>query len=82
MIVHNPDELAMFVKQARKRLKLNQSDIGDAVGLKQATVSAFETQPDSTKIDTLFRILSAANLDIHLCPKGENTKKNGWEEEW
>lgn len=82
MIAHNPKELAMFIKSYRKKQGLKQSDVSDAVGLKQATMSAFENNPATTKIDTLFRILSATNLDIHITLKNETTDSSDWHEEW
>lgn len=83
MLIHNPRDLASFVNSQRKKLALSQSTVGDLVGLKQATVSAFENKPDNTKLDTLFRILSALNLDIHLFQKNEKVAlKSEWKEEW
>jgi len=82
VIIHNPKELAMLVKSNRKKLKLSQNNIGNLIGLKQSTVSAFEQKPESTKLDTLFRILSSTNLEIHIYPKDKPKKKNDWQEEW
>lgn len=67
----------------RKKLKLSQAEVGDLVGLKQKTISAFENKPESTRLDTLFRILSAVNLDINVTAKGESTQADDhWKEEW
>jgi HTH-type transcriptional regulator / antitoxin HipB len=82
MIIHNPKELAMFIKNYRQQLGLSQSDIGNQVGLKQTTVSAFERKPESTKLDTLFRILATSGLEIELKPKNTAGKKTSWQEEW
>ncbi len=82
MVIHNPKELAMFIRSYRKKQSLSQSDIGNLVGLKQSTVSAFERKPAVTKLDTLFRILSAANLEIHIYPKDSSDTQTGWDEEW
>ena len=82
MIIHNAKELAMAVKHYRKKQQLMQTEISDIVGLKQSTVSAFENNPDSTKIETLFRILSATNLIIHISPKEEAGEKSDWSEAW
>lgn len=82
MMVHNPKELAMIAKNNRKKQKISQSDISNQVGLKQATISAFESKPETTKLETLFRILSAANLEMHICPKNVSKNHNAWKEEW
>ncbi|HEX4044758.1 MAG TPA: helix-turn-helix domain-containing protein [Gammaproteobacteria bacterium] len=82
MLIHSPKELALLVVNQRKKLKLSQAAVGKLVGLKQQTISEFEIRPESTQIDTLFRILSALGLDIQLTAKNEPAPKNKWKEEW
>lgn len=80
MYAHSPKELALLVASERKKLKLSQAAVGDLVGLKQKTISAFENKPMSTQLDTLFRILAALNLEVKIIPRGE--RGNQWKEEW
>lgn len=83
MIIRSPKELALFVRNRRQELKLSQAELGNLVGLKQQTISAFENKPESTKLGTLFRILSSAETDIKLISKSEDfSKTEGWKEEW
>ncbi len=83
MLIHSPKELALFIISQRKKLKLSQADVGKLVGLKQQTISEFETKPDSTKLSTLFHILSAVNLNIKLLAKDDLTNTDiQWKEEW
>ena len=83
MLIPSPKELALMVIEQRKKLKLSQADVGKRVGLKQQTISAFENKPASTKLDTLFRILSAVHLDVMLLSKNESlSAKKQWKEEW
>ena len=83
MITRSPKELALLIISQRKKLKLSQAEVGKLVGLKQQTISEFEIRPESTQIDTLFRILSALNLDIQLFAKDEiSAIKTKWKEEW
>lgn len=81
MLLHSPTELALNVIKHRKKLKLSQAEVGKMVGLKQSTISAFENNPGGTKLDTLFHILSAVNLDIRVSSKNESPK-NKWKYEW
>ena len=81
MLIHNADELALFFKSYRKASKKNQRNLAHSVGLKQTTISAFENKPNSTKLETLFRILAASGLQIHIQPKTDNTDQT-WTEEW
>lgn len=82
MLTHSPKELALFVLDQRKKLKLSQAEVADLVGLKQATVSAFENKPERSKLDTVFRILSAVKLDLHTFEKNDNRLSSQWKEEW
>ena len=50
------------------------------VGIRQDTVSSFELRPDSTKIETFFKLLSALELDIKITLRRDNN--NDWLEEW
>lgn len=83
MLINSPKELAIFISNQRKNLKLSQETIADLVGLKQKTISAFENKPETVQLETLFKILSAMNLDIRVSPKNKiNQNKNEWKEEW
>ena len=83
MFIRSPKELALLVISQRKKLKLSQAEVGKLVGLKQQTISEFEIKPDSTKLSTLFHILSAVNLDIKLLAKDDITLTHTqWKEEW
>ena len=85
MLIHSPSELAKIVYSQRKQQKLNQSEVGDKVGLKQTTLSKFETHPDHTQLATLFRILSALDLEIHVNPKQKAKNSSDlkqWNEKW
>ncbi|WP_454781587.1 helix-turn-helix domain-containing protein [Legionella sp. WA2022007384] len=79
MIIRSAKDLALFLNDQRKQLKMSQSEVADLVGLKQDTISKFENSPDNSRIDTLFRILSALNLNISLVEKGQETHE---EIEW
>lgn len=83
MYVRSPKDLALLVVSQRKKLRLSQAEVGKLVGLKQQTISEFENRPEGTQIDTLFRIISALNLDIQLFAKDEIPAiKAKWKEEW
>lgn len=83
MFIPSPKVLAVSVINQRKKLKLSQAEVGERVGLKQQTISAFESKPDRTRIDTLFRILSAVNLDMQLLAKdATESVKSEWKEGW
>ncbi|WP_291968298.1 helix-turn-helix domain-containing protein [Candidatus Symbiopectobacterium sp.] len=66
MRVTSPSALANVVRDQRKSHKKTQRETGDRVGIKQTTVSDFENRPESTKLDTLFKILAALDLELHV----------------
>jgi HTH-type transcriptional regulator / antitoxin HipB len=80
MLITSAKQLAVSIRDHRKINHLSQSDVAEQVGLRQETISAFENHADRSKINTLFRILAALNLEIHLVPRG--TKTSGWDQEW
>ena len=83
MLIHSPKELALFVINQRKILKLSQAEIGKRVGLKQKTISAFENKPEGSKLETLFLIISAVNSSMSLSNKdASNANKTQWKQEW
>jgi len=81
MILHSTQELAEYIRDRRKRQKLSQAEVGDRVGVKQATISAFENNPEGTKLETLFKLISALDLELQVIPK-EKARNQGWQEEW
>lgn len=83
MLIPSPKDLALLITNQRKKLKLSQAEVGKLVGLKQQTISEFEIKPENTQLNTLFRILSALNLDIKVSAKNEvSVTKTRWKEEW
>lgn len=83
MKVTSPALLANAVKDQRKINKLTQAKTAELVGIKQATVSDFENRPESTKLETLFKILSALDLELQVVKKGSTLDKEKiWTKEW
>ena len=83
MFIRSPKELALMVIHYRKLRGMSQTEVGNLVGLKQKTISAFENKPEGTKVSTLFQILSAVHLDMEIISKDSVGKKiSEWTEEW
>jgi len=86
MLIHSPTDLAQFYRDQRKQRRISQSVIAEEISLRQDTVSKFELKPDNVRLNTLFRLLFALNMELHLVPKDqENAKKKsqpGWTEQW
>lgn len=87
MRITSSKHLANAYRDQRKRKGITQSALAAQTTLKQSTISAFENQPDGTKLETLFRLLSALDLELHLTQKNTSqhidyAKAYGWEHEW
>ena len=83
MKVTSPALLAAAVRDQRKISKLTQAEAAKLVGIKQTTVSDFELRPESTKLETLFKLLSALDLELHVVKRGSTLDDNKvWDREW
>lgn len=82
MLIYSPKELAIFAVNQRKKLGLTQAEVADRVGLKQKTISAFETKPESVMLLTTFRILSALNIELQFFSQTDPARKTPWSEPW
>lgn len=84
MKVTTTKQLSAYLKDVRFTKKLSQGKVASKVGIRQDTVSNFELHPDSTKLDTFFKILSALNLELDIKPRGTvlQHENQGWKEEW
>lgn len=74
MIITSPKMLSHVIREFRYKDNTSQTDIAKQVGIKQATVSAFENTPESTKIETLFKILTALELELVVQPRPTSAK--------
>lgn len=70
MLVTTPKILAAHLRDVRKTNKISQKNAASLVGLRQATISTFESKPDKTTIETLFKILASMELELHVVQKG------------
>lgn len=83
MKITNAKQLSAYLRDVRLSDDLSQGKVASKVGIRQDTVSSFELQPGTTKLETFFKILSALDLELEVKPKGSDTpSSDGWKEEW
>jgi HTH-type transcriptional regulator/antitoxin HipB len=86
MLIHSPNDLARHYRDLRKHRRISQSAIAAETALRQDTVSKFELKADNVRLDTLFRLLAALDLELHVEPKAkadsDGKEQNGWTESW
>lgn len=68
--VATPSQLGQVLRGFRRSQKLTQAQVARLGGLLPKTVSAVETSPSKVTFDSLYRVLSALNVELVLRPKG------------
>lgn len=79
-LVHSPKSLGSAIKRQRKTKKLSQTEAGSTFKIEQSTISSIEQGAPGTRLETLFRLLAALDLEIVIRPKKTVTKKT--KENW
>ncbi|MDB5971707.1 MAG: helix-turn-helix protein [Hydrocarboniphaga sp.] len=83
-VARTPEQLGQILKSCRIERKLTQQAAGTKVGLKQSTVSVVESDAARTSVETLYKLLSALQLELVLRDRNGDTasvpKKN--QREW
>lgn len=77
-IIHSPKLLGKAIRRWRKLKNLSQQEAGSPMKLEQSTVSTIEQGVPGTRIETLFRILAALDLEMVIRPKNNSKVKGEW----
>ncbi len=79
-LIRTPAQVGQLLQGQRKRLGLNQTELGTQVGLSQKRLSALELAPDRITLEQLLRVLAA--LDLELVIKAKAASKSDPSQEW
>lgn len=78
-VARTPKQLGQVLRGCRRQKRLSQTEAGDRVGLLAKTISALESNPERATIESLFKLLSALDLELLLRERGvEVTRKREW----
>lgn len=69
-------QLGAHLQNERVRRGLSQTELADLAGTGQKTISHVETGSKGTKLETVFRLLAALDLEIHLEPRTKGAEKS------
>jgi HTH-type transcriptional regulator / antitoxin HipB len=72
-IIRTPKQLAQALKARRIISKATQQDVGRRVGLLPKTISALESTPERSSIESLLKLLSALGVELVLRDKETGT---------
>lgn len=75
-MIYSPVQLANYLKLTRQKNNWTQSELARKIGIKQATVSNFENNPDNITLTTFFKLLQALELTMVLYEKGDTVEDN------
>ena len=70
----------MSIKRQRKAKRLSQHDAGKAFKLDQTTISSVEQGAAGTRLETVFRLLAALDLEMVIRSKALPENQDG--EDW
>ncbi|MGV3661331.1 MAG: helix-turn-helix transcriptional regulator [Prosthecobacter sp.] len=70
-LARSPQQIGSSIRRARKKLGLNQQELGDKAGLRQKTISVIETGNPAAKIETLLAVLAALDLEFQIAPRSK-----------
>ena len=71
--ITSPKTLGLVLRKHRKELGLTQSQVGSKFNIRQASISKIESGSHGVSIDTIFRLMSALNLEMCLQCRNNNS---------
>ncbi|RPI67861.1 MAG: XRE family transcriptional regulator [Geobacteraceae bacterium] len=72
----SPKNLGQILRNARKMKGLSQSEAGKSVGIDQPTLSKIEQGVSNARIDTIFRLLAALDMEMIVRPREPASNPN------
>ncbi len=72
-IARTTKDLGNVLRKARKARNLTQADLATLAGIWQRTISNIETSASGAKVDTIFDLLAALDLELHIVPRSKMT---------
>ena len=70
-LVRSSQAIGNALRNARKRRRLKQSQLSAASGIRQATISEIERGVGDPKLDTIFALLSALELELTIAERSQ-----------
>lgn len=76
--VISPQSLGEALRAARKKKGMSQLEVGKSVGIDQPSISKIERGESSARVDTLFRLLAALDMELVIQPRQKSlSQKKG-----
>jgi len=75
-IARTPKQIGAILQRQRRLKQLSQTELAELTGIGQKTISKTETGNPATKVDTLFDLFAALDLEIVITPRGKGSPKD------
>lgn len=75
-MIYSPKQLADMMLLMRQKNGWTQSELAKKVGIKQATISNFENNPNKTTLSTFFKLAQAMDLTLSIQEKSQVASLN------
>ncbi|TGZ34915.1 hypothetical protein EQ875_01704 [Photobacterium damselae subsp. damselae] len=75
-MIYSPKQLADMMLLIRQKNGWTQSELAKKVGIKQATISNFENNPNKTTLSTFFKLVQAMDLTVSIQEKSQVASLN------
>jgi len=72
-LARTPRDIGHAIREARRRKGMTQGQLASQSGVWQETISKIENGVASTKLETLFDLLSALDLEITIGDRSKGT---------
>lgn len=75
---HTPKQLGQVLKGQRRSQQLTQKQAAQIVGLLPKTISKLELATATATIESLFKLLSALELELAVRSKSDQSRNREW----
>ena len=72
-LARTPKQLGAILRRQRGLANMSQSELGNRVGLRQATISQIENGHGAAKIATICDILAALDLELRIAARSKGS---------
>lgn len=68
-LARTPNDIGHALRLARKQQKLSQQELATKSGIWQETISKIENGSPGTRLETIFDLCAALNLELHIAQR-------------
>ncbi|QTD57291.1 helix-turn-helix domain-containing protein [Parasphingorhabdus cellanae] len=75
-MARSPKQLGVAIQQQRFKRAMSQSELAKLTGTSQKTISKVENGNPATKIETVFALMAALDMQMTLLSRSKTASKN------